>query len=72
LPLAPFQPFQLAVKVFFFALMPFLLLGDTRAQIADLRLGLISQPQRLVLRIQDDLLLLGTGGFQLQARLVSL
>jgi hypothetical protein len=43
LPLASLQPFQLAVKVFFFALVPLLLLGDARAQIADLRLGLISQ-----------------------------
>jgi hypothetical protein len=67
LALASFQPFQLAIEVFFFALEPFFLLGHGRPHLANLRFGFVAQPKRFIFRIQDNILLLGASGLELQA-----
>jgi hypothetical protein len=59
--LASLDPFELAVEVLFLLLEPLLLALDLRSALAVLLLGAGPQADRLVLRLEQDLLLLGGG-----------
>jgi hypothetical protein len=63
----PFESLDFAVKIFLFPLQPFFLLRQRRARLAYLRFGFGAEPERLIGRAENKILLLRSRRFQLQS-----